>query len=50
MAFWPQIVAAGLDDAQKLGAADADAALAGFGLSPAQRSIIRDGLAAVGFQ
>ena len=50
MAFWPKIVEAGLDDAQKLVGADADAALAGFGLSPAQRSIIRDGLAAVGFQ
>ena len=50
MAFWPKIVEAGLDDAQKLGGADADAALAGFGLSPAQRSIIRTGLAAVGFQ
>ena len=50
MAFWPKIVEAGLDDAQKLGGADADAALAGFGLSPAQRSIIRDGLAVVGFQ
>ena len=45
MAFWPQIVAAGLDDAQKLGAADADAALAGFGLSPEQRTNIRAGLA-----
>ena len=51
MAFWPKIVEAGLDDAQKLGGADADAALAGFGLSPAQRDIIRAGLAAaVGFQ
>ena len=50
MAFWSQIVEAGLDDAQKLGGADADAALAGFGLSPAQRSIIRAGLATVGFQ
>ena len=50
MAFWPKIVEAGLDDAQKLAGADADAALAGFGLSPAQRSIIRDGVAAVGFQ
>ena len=50
MAFWSQIVEAGLDDAQKLGGADADAALAEFGLSRGQREIIRAGLAAVGFQ
>ena len=46
MAFWPQIVAAELDDAQKLGRDGADAALAEFGLSPAQREAIRAGLAA----
>ena len=45
MAFWPKIVEAGLDDAQKLVGADADAALAGFGLSPEQRTNIRAGLA-----
>jgi hypothetical protein len=45
MAFWPQIVAAELDDAQKLGRDGADAALAGFGLSPEQRTNIRAGLA-----
>jgi hypothetical protein len=50
MAFWSQIVEAGLDDAQKLGGTDADAALAEFGLSRGQREIIRAGLAAVGFQ
>ena len=44
-AFWPQIVAAELDDAQKLGRDGADAALAGFGLSPEQRTNIRAGLA-----
>ena len=46
MAFWPQIVAAELDDAQKLGRDGADAALAEFGLSPEQREAIRAGLAA----
>ena len=45
MAFWPQIVAAELDDAQKLGRDGADAALAEFGLSPEQRTNIRAGLA-----
>ena len=45
MAFWPQIVAAELDDAQKLGRDGADAALAGFGLSSEQREAIRAGLA-----
>ena len=45
MAFWPKIVEAGLDDAQKLGRDGADAALAEFGLSPEQRKIIRAGLA-----
>ena len=45
MAFWSQIVAAELDDAQKLGRDGADAALAGFGLSPEQRTNIRAGLA-----
>ena len=45
MAFWPKIVEAGLDDAQKLGRDGADAALAGFGLSPEQRTNIRAGLA-----
>ena len=45
MAFWPQIVAAELDDAQKLGRDGADAALAEFGLSPEQREAIRAGLA-----
>ena len=45
MDFWPQIVAAELDDAQKLGRDGADAALAGFGLSPEQRTNIRAGLA-----
>ena len=46
MAFWSQIVAAKLDNAQKLGRDGADAALAEFGLSPAQREAIRAGLAA----
>ena len=46
MAFWPKIVEAGLDDAQKLGRDGADAALAEFGLSPEQREAIRAGLAA----
>ena len=48
MAFWSQIVAAELDDAQKLGRDGADPALAEFGLSPEQRKNIRAGLA--GFQ